>query len=99
MRGDGTKKVVQAPHLLGQPRVGKDLATAKAAEAVDLGKAVGGDEFRAEMERRLWGVLIDGVEVDLIDQDVPSHAACEVANFPERGVRRQNAAGVMQIAD
>src|SRR3712207_93004 len=38
------EQLVEAPHLLGERGFGEDPAAAQAAEAVDLGQAVGADE-------------------------------------------------------
>src|SRR4029077_8802307 len=59
----------------------------------------GGYEFFAEMEGTGWGVFVNGVEVDLVNQDAGVDAAGDVAYFAERGFRGQHAARGVEIAE
>ena len=52
MRLGDAEQVVEPPDPLGQRGLGKDPAAAEAAEAIDLGQAVGADELGAESGRR-----------------------------------------------
>ena len=53
--------------------LGEDPAAAQAAEAIDLGEAVGGDELRAEMRGRARARRC--VEIDLVDQHARRRAS------------------------
>lgn len=99
MRRDGAEQVVEAPHFVGKVWLGQDPAAAQAAEAVDFGEAVGDDEFRSKVERGSRRVFVNGVQVDLIHQDMCAYTASDVAYLTKRGVRRQDAAGIVQVGD
>src|SRR6185503_14911661 len=66
MRLGDAEQLVQAPDPLGQLWLGQDPAAADAAEPIDLGKTVGGDELRAEMRSRARARRC--IEIDLVDQ-------------------------------
>src|SRR5215475_12501905 len=51
------------------------------------------------MKRGAGRILINGVEIDLVDDDVSAYAASDRSNLAERSVRSQNTAGIVQIAD
>src|ERR1700720_3071654 len=99
MGWDCAEQIVEAVHGAGLVGLGQDPAAAQATQAVDFCEAAGGYEFFAEMEGTGWGVFVNGVEVDLVNQDAGVDAAGDVAYFSEGGFRGQHAAGVVEIGE
>ena len=74
MRLVDPEQVVEPPHALGEVGLGEDPAATEAAQAIDLGQAVGADELRAEVHGAA-ARRDRGIEIDFVDQHPGADAA------------------------
>src|ERR1700730_15440626 len=96
---DCAEQIVEAIHGTGFVRLGEDPAATEAAEAVDFCEAAGYHEFFSQVEGCARRVFVNGVEIDLVDQEVCVYAAGDVTDFAESGFGSQDAGGVVEIGD
>src|SRR4051812_39915343 len=98
MRLIDPEKIIEAPPAVGGLRLTEDPATAQPPEAVELGEAIGRDEFRAKVHTALPRRHC-GVEIALVDQHARTGGRRELAQSAEFRFLRERAAGVVEIGD
>src|SRR5271154_1214561 len=67
------EEIVEPPNPRRELWLGEDPSAAQAAQSVGLSEAAGDDELASEVERRWDGRVMEGFQIDLIDQDARSN--------------------------
>src|SRR5271170_1143487 len=93
------EEIVEPPNPRRELRLGEDPSAAQAAQSVGLSEAAGDDELASEVERRWDGRVMEGFQIDLIDEDARSNFVRQFSDRAQALLAGESAGGIVQVAE